>query len=740
MPSHRSKDALGRKVAGLSVSLLVFSGLAISNDIASATTYESCAATYTAKDGGATCELAITDSAITSYTPPAGVTSIDVLVVGSGGTAANTVGLSGEDAISGGGGGGEVKVCTGIAVSSSTSYDLTVGITDNSTTSNAPGNDGNSSNFSTCTANGGKGAEIWSSGAGGQSGNGNTGGAAKKESSPSYYFAGGGGAGAGGNGSAAVGQLGTVTYKGGAGGPGLSPSLMTSTGLFATDSNYYGGGGAGGGWNGWGQNVPGDGGIGGGGGGSWSWDFGVYGTANTGGGGAGNNGFGYGGGGGGSGVVKIRYAALPVLTATSVAITVSPDQWLDAGTAVTLAAEVTASSGTTDPTGTISWSYCHAEYDAASYPTCDFSNDTPLTGHTADSLDAETAGDGKAKSTITTLTPPSATGKYMFLAEYAGDSIYYGEWNSASLLLSPVAPGAPGTPSGTSGDGEVELSWSAPTTGTAPFNYTITSSPPGASCSVTGTTATCSGLVNGTAYTFVVTAANDAGSQDSSASASITPEAAAPGGGGSGTTKPKFKPVKPSEAEITVSKGNGFLQVGVNYSGSNSYKPSSYTIRVSPSGNSCVAYGPSSKCEIIGLKPGVEYTITVKALNNFGASAALVLSTKYLLTENGLLKFQSKRTMSGFAGGSAQLNKAFKLKIKSYLKANSSLVAITCTGYTAGKPVVKSDRALAKARAIAACDFIERAKPEIVTTVIGKTPGLSWGATNRKVVIRGFSS
>lgn len=420
---------------------------------------------------------------------------------------------------------------------------------------------------------------------------------------------------------------------------------------------------------------------------------------------------------------------------TSVAVSLSPGQWLNSGDAVGITAEVTASSGTIDPSGTIAWSYC---YDASSIPSCDFSNDTPLTGHLADALTGGTA-DGKSSASIPSLSLPNSSGYYVFLAEYSGDSTFSGEWNSANLTLSPVAPGAPGTPTGTSGDGEVELSWSAPSTGSSPFTYSITSSPAGAECSITGTTASCTGLTNGTAYTFKVTATNAAGSEDSSYSSSVTPQASAPGGGSS-SVKAKYKPVKPSESEVEVRKGNGLLQVFANYAGTNSYKPSSYTVKVSPGGNSCVIYGANSSCEVIGLKNGIEYSVSISASNKFGTSPSTTLGYRYLLTEAGLLGFASKRTIPDFAGGSAKLTKSFKAEIKKFLDKNGGVTAITCTGYTAGKPVIKSDKVLAKTRAANVCAYIEKIKPSVSTTTIGKTPGLPWGPANRKVVIRGYSA
>ncbi len=97
-----------------------------------------------------------------------------------------------------------------------------------------------------------------------------------------------------------------------------------------------------------------------------------------------------------------------------------------------------------------------------------------------------------------------------------------------SLAICPaVAPGAPTAATADAGDTIVSLSWTAPadTGGAQITRYTATASPGGTTCTTTGAT-TClfTGLRNGTAYTFTVTAANIAGtSAASAASTRVTP-------------------------------------------------------------------------------------------------------------------------------------------------------------------------------------------------------------------------
>ena len=93
-----------------------------------------------------------------------------------------------------------------------------------------------------------------------------------------------------------------------------------------------------------------------------------------------------------------------------------------------------------------------------------------------------------------------------------------------------MPPSAPRNVGGVAGDGQVSVTWQAPSDpGTLPVTrYLVTASPGGQTCLATVPALTCTvtGLTNGVAYTFVVMAMNGVGSSPGSqASAPVTPTA-----------------------------------------------------------------------------------------------------------------------------------------------------------------------------------------------------------------------
>ncbi|MCX7512933.1 fibronectin type III domain-containing protein [Frateuria hangzhouensis] len=97
-----------------------------------------------------------------------------------------------------------------------------------------------------------------------------------------------------------------------------------------------------------------------------------------------------------------------------------------------------------------------------------------------------------------------------------------------SFAVNAVAPGAPVIGSATGGDGSATITFSAPASngGAAITGYTVTSQPGGLTATGAGSPITLSGLTNGVAYAFTVTATTSAGTgAASAASNAVTPKA-----------------------------------------------------------------------------------------------------------------------------------------------------------------------------------------------------------------------
>ena len=183
--------------------------------------------------------------------------------------------------------------------------------------------------------------------------------------------------------------------------------------------------------------------------------------------------------------------------------------------------------------------------------------------------------------------------------------------NSKRASATPVAPatvpGLVGSLSATPGDGQVVLSWDAPSSdgGSAITGYEYQYSPSGSGwTSVSDVNATVSGLNNGTEYTFEVRAVNGVG-QGPASTASATP-ATVPG----------------TVVNLSAAAGDG--QVVLSWDAPSSDGGSAitgYEYQYSPSGSGWQAVS-DVHATVSGLNNGTEYTFEIRAVNSVGKGAA----------------------------------------------------------------------------------------------------------------------
>ncbi len=129
---------------------------------------------------------------------------------------------------------------------------------------------------------------------------------------------------------------------------------------------------------------------------------------------------------------------------------------------------------------------------------------------------------------IGTVLKQPGSSVVVHLGDNAGSATTKLLWADAMrFTVLATVPGAPTSVSSAPSDGRADVTWAAPpANGSAITGYTLTASPGGATVSVGGdtTTAMMTGLTNGTAYTFSVTATNVVGTGPASAaSAPATP-------------------------------------------------------------------------------------------------------------------------------------------------------------------------------------------------------------------------
>jgi hypothetical protein len=168
-----------------------------------------------------------------------------------------------------------------------------------------------------------------------------------------------------------------------------------------------------------------------------------------------------------------------------------------------------------------------------------------------------------------------------------------------------TVPNAPVIGAATGGDTSASVTFTASTDngGATITGYTVTSSPGGITASGSGSPIVVTGLTNGAAYTFTVTATNAEGtSAASAASNSVTPATV---------------PVAPTIGTATAGDTEASVTFTANGTGGSAILD--FTVTSTPGG--LTATGASSPLVVTGLTNGVSYTFKAKATNAIGNSA-----------------------------------------------------------------------------------------------------------------------
>jgi hypothetical protein len=249
------------------------------------------------------------------------------------------------------------------------------------------------------------------------------------------------------------------------------------------------------------------------------------------------------------------------------------------------------------------------------------SNGSPITGYTV------TSAPGGFTSSVGNVTNATVTGltngtAYTFTVT-ATNSVGTGPASAASNSVTPTGPpSAPTNVVATRGDTQAAVTWTAALANGSPITgYTVTSAPGGITSSVGNVTnATVTGLTNGTAYTFTVTATNSVGTGPSSAA--------------SNSVTPAGLPSAPTN--VVATPGNG--QAGVTWTAApaNGSPITGYTVTSAPGGITS-SVGNVTNATVTGLTNGTTYTFTVTATNGVGTGAASAASNAVTPSGSGTI-------------------------------------------------------------------------------------------------------
>ncbi len=218
-------------------------------------------------------------------------------------------------------------------------------------------------------------------------------------------------------------------------------------------------------------------------------------------------------------------------------------------------------------------------------------------------------------------------GKEPDLTLRASDALHLdmaGDQLITSVIVSAIPAGVPGPPSSvtaTPGNASATVTWAGPTSNGSPVTKEVvtaadTTTPANGGQTASGSTApiTITGLVNGDAYEFTVSATNGVGTGPSSSpSAPVTP-----------ATEPD--PPKAVVATPDAAANGGVLEVSFATASDGGSPITNFAVTATDlsnpgdPANGMVAFGSAGPVTVIGLTSGDSYNFTVTATNRVGTS------------------------------------------------------------------------------------------------------------------------
>ena len=213
-----------------------------------------------------------------------------------------------------------------------------------------------------------------------------------------------------------------------------------------------------------------------------------------------------------------------------------------------------------------------------SFTAPDFDGGSTVTGYTVTSSPGGATATGSSSPIAVTGLIDGTT--YTFTVT-ATNEVGTGTASSASSAVTPLGtPGPPTSVSAAAGDGQATVSFNAPNSngGSAITSYTVVASPGGATATGSSSPITVTGLADGTAYTFTVTATNVVGTSSGSASNRVIPV---------GPPNAAQSTLSPTSSNIVANgSSTAVLTVQVKDGGDNDYASGGTTVTITKSSGS----------------------------------------------------------------------------------------------------------------------------------------------------------